>query len=70
MADRTQGPTYLLKIDLLDGFYHVHLRAQDAPLLGVPSLWPPVNCSSWLSPWFCLWGGQKVPHISAPPWKP
>ena len=34
-ADTTQGPLYLLKIDLSDGFYHVHLRVQDAPMLGV-----------------------------------
>ena len=34
-ADPTQSPLYLLKIDLSDGFYHVHLHVQDAPLLGV-----------------------------------
>ena len=30
-----QGPLYLLKINLSDGFYHVHLCVQDAPLLDV-----------------------------------
>ena len=35
MADPAQGPLYLLKIDLSDGFYCVHLHAQDAPMLGV-----------------------------------
>ena len=34
-ADPTQSPLYLLKIDLSDSFYHVHLHVQDAPLLGV-----------------------------------
>ena len=34
-ADPTQGPPYLLKIDLSDGFYRVCLCAQDAPMLGV-----------------------------------
>ena len=34
-VDPAQGPLYLLKIDLLDGFYCAHVRAQDAPLLGV-----------------------------------
>ena len=34
-ADTAQGPLYLLKIDLSDGFYRVRLRAQDAPMLGV-----------------------------------
>ena len=34
-ADTAQGPLYLLKIDLSDGFYHVRLCAQDAPMLGV-----------------------------------
>ena len=33
-ADPTQGALYLLKMDLLDGLYYVHLHAQDAPLLG------------------------------------
>ena len=35
MANPTQGPLYLLKIDLSDGFYCVRLHAQDAPMLGV-----------------------------------
>ena len=34
-ADPAQAPPHLLKIDLSDGFYHVRLRAQDAPMLGV-----------------------------------
>ena len=34
-ADPAQDPLYLLKIDLLDGFYHVCLYTQDAPMLGV-----------------------------------
>ena len=34
-ADTAQGPLYLLKINLLDSFYHVRLHAQDAPMLGV-----------------------------------
>ena len=34
-ADPAQGPLYLLKIDLFDGFYHVCLRAEDAPMLCV-----------------------------------
>ena len=34
-ADTAQGHLYLLKINLLDGFYRVCLRAQDAPMLGV-----------------------------------
>ena len=34
-ADTAEGPLYLLKIDLSDGFYRVRLRAQDAPMLGV-----------------------------------
>ena len=34
-AVTAQGPLYLLKIDLSDGFYRFRLRAQDAPMLGV-----------------------------------
>ena len=68
-ADPAQGPLYLLKIDLLDSFYHVHLHAQDAPMLGVAFPVPLVNRSSWPFHWCCLWGGQKVLHTSAQPWK-
>ena len=34
-ADPIQGPLYWLKINLWEGFYHVRLHAQDAPMLGV-----------------------------------
>ena len=29
------GPTYMLKLDLSDGFYRVCLQAEDIPILGV-----------------------------------
>ena len=34
-ANPRHGPTYILKIDLSDGFYRVRLRAEDIPTLGV-----------------------------------
>ena len=34
-AHPTQGPLYLLKINLSDSFYHVCLHVQDASMLGV-----------------------------------
>ena len=34
-ANPRHGPTYMLKIDLSDGFYRVCLRAEDIPTLGV-----------------------------------
>ena len=34
-ANLQHGPTYMLKIDLSDGFYRVRLRAEDIPTLGV-----------------------------------
>ena len=64
-ADPTQGPLYLLKIDLSDSFYRVHLRAQDAPMLGVAfpvapgelllMAIPPVLPMGWTEspPYFC-----------------
>ena len=36
------GPTYMLKLDLSDGFYRVRLRAEDIPTLGVA-----FPCGSW-----------------------
>jgi len=29
------GPVYLIKLDLADGFYRIHLAPQNIPLLGV-----------------------------------
>ena len=34
-ADPAEGPVYLMKLDLADGFYRVPLRDSDIPLLGV-----------------------------------
>jgi hypothetical protein len=34
-ADPRYGPTHLIKIDISDGFYRVHLNPTDAPRLGV-----------------------------------
>ena len=34
-ANPQYGPTYMLKLDLSDGFYRVRLRAEDIPTLGV-----------------------------------
>ena len=34
-ANPRHSPTYMLKLDLSDGFYRVHLRAEDIPTLGV-----------------------------------
>ena len=68
-ADPTQGPLYLLKIDLLDGFYHVCLHVQDAPMLGVAFPMAPGEPLSQPFCWCCLWGGQKVLHTSAQPQK-
>ena len=34
-ANPRHGPTYMLKLDLSDGFYRVRLRAEDIPTLGV-----------------------------------
>jgi hypothetical protein len=35
LADPTLGPTYLLKLDISDGFYRVNLNIDDIPKLGV-----------------------------------
>ena len=69
MADPTQGPPYLLKIDLSDSFYRVRLRAQDAPMLGVAFPMAPSELLLMAIHWCCLWGGWKVLHTSAQPWK-
>ena len=34
-ANRRHSPTYMLKLDLSDGFYRIRLRAEDIPTLGV-----------------------------------
>ena len=34
-ANPRYGPTYMLKLDLSDGFYRIRLRAEDIPTLGV-----------------------------------
>jgi hypothetical protein len=34
-ADPRYGPTYLIKVDIADGFYRIHLNPRDAPVLGV-----------------------------------
>ena len=34
-ADPRYGPTYLIKVDISDGFYRIHLNPHDAPVLGV-----------------------------------
>jgi hypothetical protein len=34
-ADPRYGPTYLIKVDIADGFYRVHLQPQDIPSLAV-----------------------------------
>ena len=34
-ADPDLGPVYLLKADVLDGFYRIGLRPEDAPKLGL-----------------------------------
>ena len=34
-ANPRHGPTYMLKLDLSDGFYRIRLRAEDIPTLGV-----------------------------------
>ena len=34
-ADLALGPIYLLKADILDGFYRIGLRPEDAPKLGL-----------------------------------
>jgi hypothetical protein len=34
-APVSQGPLYIIKVDLADGFYHVPLHANDAPTLGL-----------------------------------
>ena len=34
-ANPRHGPTYMLKLDLSNGFYRVRLRAEDIPTLGV-----------------------------------
>ena len=34
-ANPQHGPTYMLKLDLSDGFYRIRLRAEDIPTLGV-----------------------------------
>ena len=41
-ADPRHGPVYLLKVDLSDGYYQVHLRTNDIPQLAV-ALPPPLN---------------------------
>ena len=64
-VDPAEGPVYLSKLDLADGFYWVPLRDSDIPLLGVafPSLresplWSPY-------PWFFPWVGPKAHHTFA-----
>jgi hypothetical protein len=34
-APASQGPVYIIKVDLTDGFYRIPLRADDAPKLGL-----------------------------------
>jgi hypothetical protein len=34
-ADPRYGPTHLIKVDISDGFYRIHLNPTDAPVLGV-----------------------------------
>lgn len=34
-ADPRYGPTYIIKVDIADGFYRIHLNPRDTPLLGV-----------------------------------
>lgn len=34
-ADPRYGPTHLIKVDISDGFYRIHLNPHDAPVLGV-----------------------------------
>lgn len=35
LADPAHGPVKLIKIDIADGFYHIGVRPQDVPKLGV-----------------------------------
>jgi len=34
-SNPTHGPVYLIKIDLADGFYQIHLAPHNVPLLGM-----------------------------------
>ena len=35
LADPAQGPVYMIKVDISDGFYRINLRPADVPKLGV-----------------------------------
>ena len=64
-APAQHGPVYLLKIDLLDGFYRVQLRPEDLPRLGVILPSPPDNNHTLHFPLFFPWDGVKVRQTSA-----
>ena len=40
-ADPRFGPVYIIKVDISDGFYRIHIRPQDVPKLGVAYPTPP-----------------------------
>lgn len=54
------GPVYMLKIDLADGFYCIHIHPQDAPKLALAMPW--ASMTSLLLPFCfcCLQTGQKA----------
>ena len=69
-GDPQHGPTYMLKLDLSDGFYRVRLRDEDIPKLVWPS--QQVLGRNHSSPYHshCPWGGQRAHPTSAAPPKP
>jgi hypothetical protein len=66
-ANPHHGPIYLSKIDIVDGFYRIWVRASDVPKLGI--LFPAGSGEEYLVgfPWPCPWAGPSPPRSSPRP---
>jgi hypothetical protein len=68
-VDPRYGPTYLIKVDISDGFYRIHLNPHDAPVLGMA--FPPAPAGTHLVgiPLMLPMGWVLSPPPSSP-WQP
>jgi hypothetical protein len=62
-TDRQHGPVYLCKVDIADGFYHLHLAPGNIPALGVAFPPAPDGTPLIAFPLTCPMGWVK-----SPPW--